>query len=356
MAAGEGYFATGYWNANYWSSDYWNEGGTETGDYWNNNYWNVNYWNVNYWLEFNDGDVTQRNAAQLTLTPLTQSVNVGLNAQPDTEALPLVTFQADANLDIDPAVTTASLTLTGYNPSIGLEGYQLGDIDLRWYPDSAITITYGVVTDLETLTLGPMTHTVGFEGGVNVGASVASLTLTPYVTDARLDISVEPLPESLTLTGFNTTAGIGTQVPATLAALSYGLPTHTVEGTPGQADAFPLPVFLTIAGNDPQVVGFPTAVKPEDTFGDYGALITNADATSDVPSNYVICDRSGFRVKPGELMKDGYGWMVRSRSWEPKHPQDFVRARAEKLEGSKRPEQADRFIGVDEPEVTAADL
>ena len=351
-----GYYNQNYWNTNYWQQYYWAPTGTASGDYWNDNYWNINYWNVNYWQELNDGDVTQRVTFELSLTPLAQTVNVGLNAQPDTEALPLVTFQADANLDIDPAVTTASLGLTSYNPSVGFEGYQLGDIDLRWFPDSTFEVTYGVIASQDSLTLGPMTHTIEYESGVNVGASVDSLTLTSYVTDARLDIEVEPLPESLTLNGFNTTAGIGTQVPATLAALSYGLPTHTVEGTVGQADAFPLPVFLTIAGNDPQVVGFPTAVKPEDTFGDYGALITNADATSDVPSNYVICDRSGFRVKPGELMKDGYGWMVRSRSWEPKHPQDFVRARAEKLEGSKRPEQTDRFIGVDEPEVTAADL
>lgn len=87
--------------------------------------------------------------------------------------------------------------------------------------------------------------------------------------------------------------------------------------------------------------------------------ITNSSATTDVPSNYLICDRTGFkvRVKDG-LRKEWNGWMVRAESWESRHPQDFVRSRGEDLEGSPRPEHADRFIGTDiyPNGVTAGDL
>lgn len=77
--------------------------------------------------------------------------------------------------------------------------------------------------------------------------------------------------------------------------------------------------------------------------------------TMEGESNYEICDRTGFRVPAGELAKEWNGAMVRRQSWEPRHPQDFVRGRAEKAGGSPRPEQADRFIG-DDAQVGIGDL
>ena len=72
--------------------------------------------------------------------------------------------------------------------------------------------------------------------------------------------------------------------------------------------------------------------------------ITNTNATTDVPTNYEICERTGFRVKPGTLVKEWDGVMVRPESYEPRHPQDFVRSRPEAQRGSVRPEQTDQFI------------
>lgn len=350
-----GYFNQNYWHANYWQANYWAPAGSSSGDYWNDNYWNVNYWNINYWLETNDGDVSQRNAAQLDLTAFVPNVSISLNAEPDTEALTLTTFQADANLDIDPAITSPSLALTTFDISVGLEGYQLGDIDLRWVPESTISVTFGVVASQESLPLGPMTHSIGFEGGINVAASVESLSLGTLVAGARLDVNPEPLPQSLTITSFDTTAGVGIQVSATRPSLSFALPTHTIVGLPNETAVSPLTVFLPIPTYPAGVVGVPTDVKPVDSFGDYGSLITNTNADT-YPSFYEICERTGFRVKRGELVKEWNNVMVRSRSYESRHPQDFTRSVAERQSGSVRPEQTDSFIGQDAPEVRAEDL
>ena len=74
------------------------------------------------------------------------------------------------------------------------------------------------------------------------------------------------------------------------------------------------------------------------------AGITNSNGTTDVPANYEVCERTGFRVKPGELVKEWDGTMVRPESWEARHPQDFIRIRAERQRGSENPEPADVFI------------
>ena len=85
-----------------------------------------------------------------------------------------------------------------------------------------------------------------------------------------------------------------------------------------------------------------------------GTTVENSNATTDVPTNFEICDRTGFRVRPHELRKDGYGMMVRPESHEYRHPQEFVRSTTDKQTGSIRPEGADRFLA--DGEVTASDL
>jgi hypothetical protein len=81
----------------------------------------------------------------------------------------------------------------------------------------------------------------------------------------------------------------------------------------------------------------------------------NDQAELPPPNNYLICDRTGFRVSVKEgLKKEWTGKMVRKESWEPRHPQDLNRGRAtERERGSPRPEQSDNFITT---EVTVEDL
>lgn len=84
---------------------------------------------------------------------------------------------------------------------------------------------------------------------------------------------------------------------------------------------------------------------PTGTFGDYAPSNPNA---SEHPSNYEICDRSGFRVPAGGLIKTWDGLMVRPRDWEPRHDQDFLRGRPESPNPPRSPESPDEFLSSNE--------
>lgn len=85
---------------------------------------------------------------------------------------------------------------------------------------------------------------------------------------------------------------------------------------------------------------------------DSGAAIVNTDATTDVPSNYEIDDRTGFRVRPGKLRKDGYGFYTSEKYFDRRHPQEFVRSVPTTEDGPDSPEQDDIDVGT----VTVDDL
>lgn len=75
-------------------------------------------------------------------------------------------------------------------------------------------------------------------------------------------------------------------------------------------------------------------------------------------NNELICQVSGFRVPVSEgLVRRWDGVWVRRKDLDLRHPQDFVRARAERLRGSVSPEPGDVFIEDAYPNgVTVDDL
>ncbi len=86
---------------------------------------------------------------------------------------------------------------------------------------------------------------------------------------------------------------------------------------------------------------------------DLGVSITNANATV-APTNQEVCDRSGFYVYPGELVKNWDGVYTRKQSVDQRHPQLLIRSVSEEFKGSVSPESEDSFVGVNE--VQADDL
>ena len=61
----------------------------------------------------------------------------------------------------------------------------------------------------------------------------------------------------------------------------------------------------------------------------------------------VICDYSGFKCKRSECKRTWDGFIVRADFHEPRHPQDFVRGRVDKMSvppGESRSEATDTFI------------
>jgi hypothetical protein len=71
------------------------------------------------------------------------------------------------------------------------------------------------------------------------------------------------------------------------------------------------------------------------------------------PAN--ICMRSGLKTRPSELYREWTGLMVRREDLDPRHPQDFVRARKDdQTVPNPRPEPTDIFL--DSNEVTRESL
>lgn len=70
---------------------------------------------------------------------------------------------------------------------------------------------------------------------------------------------------------------------------------------------------------------------------------------------WVICDRSGLKVRMSDTRKEWNGLRVAKAFYEPRHPQDFVRGRKDDMRvPDARPRQPDVFL---EPgDVTPEDL
>lgn len=67
------------------------------------------------------------------------------------------------------------------------------------------------------------------------------------------------------------------------------------------------------------------------------------------------CDVCGFDYKQSQLRKRWDGAMVCSKDWEPRHPQDFVKARPERNNvKDARPSPEPRFVETNE--ITPDDL
>lgn len=65
-----------------------------------------------------------------------------------------------------------------------------------------------------------------------------------------------------------------------------------------------------------------------------------------------ICDRCGRKFKSGQLRKTWQGFMVCSRDWEPRHPQDFVKGSTDNMSVPwSRPPQAPNFVNWGTPAV-----
>lgn len=79
-------------------------------------------------------------------------------------------------------------------------------------------------------------------------------------------------------------------------------------------------------------------------------------ADSYIPGDhYVYCDRCGFKTRRSQARRTWDGLLVCAADWEPRHPQDMVRPRAERQAiKDARPEPEWVFLG--DNEVQPSDL
>jgi len=88
-----------------------------------------------------------------------------------------------------------------------------------------------------------------------------------------------------------------------------------------------------------------TNVNPVIVIPNPGTAITNANATTNVPTHINACDITGFKQYPNTMVSTWDGYRVRRKSYDPQHPQLKIKPTQDHVgKGSKRPEQQDRFI------------
>ena len=201
----------------------------------------------------------------------------------------------------------------------------------------------------------------GISGGIahNRSTGVASLSISSDVLQA-----VIAAPPSKTLAPTTGSVGISSDL-ITIQVLSFISDTATVALSGGsvtvaQDDLVLMPIVHSFdLGTTLGIFSRPPTISIDYVGGGPtdGVQILNPNATTDSLNRYNICARTGFRQKPGTLVKDGYGEMVRPESAEPRHPQERVKSQPESQRGALRPEPIgdETFITDDDP-VLAEDL
>jgi hypothetical protein len=299
-------------------------------------------------------------AVATAFTGLQPAITVTQALSPGVGSATLTGLQPSAEIDHIRQVSVGSLALTGLQPEI-----HVGEKIIVTPGAGSISLT---VTDAEFINSTDMRliltgHAVTLATGqaeiVEIPAA-GTLALTGYAPTLTYSWVVRPDAGALALAGL-APVGDNTLLIVLPGAGSASFTTlqPAIELT-GLHTAKPGAASLSLTGRMVEVVRASpnaptialTGYAPSIQIANSGVSITNPNAIS-VPSNYEICDRTGFRVRRGQLKETWDGLKVRRKSWEPRHPQDFVRGRAEKPKGSTRPEQEDRFI---EDEITPDDL
>jgi len=99
-----------------------------------------------------------------------------------------------------------------------------------------------------------------------------------------------------------------------------------------------------VAGIVGEVVN-PDVQEPVIVIPEFGTFIVNDNATTDAPTHINMCDLSGFKQYPDQMVSTWDGYRVRKKSHDPKNPQLEIKATQDHVnKGSRRPEQADTFL------------
>jgi hypothetical protein len=206
-----------------------------------------------------------------------------------------------------------------------------------WFESDKITVTQGV---LKT----PLV------GAFSLDSEKPDVSSPPPGSSTRI-----PKKKSVTLAG-----------KAPLASLNHVI-VPAVGGTVLQGRfaftddlIYPNKDTLGITGYAPDVIGKgQVGVIIEGPF-EYGTFIRNKTATTDVPKNYQIDDRTGFKVKVKRPLVEEYtGVLTRPESLDKRSEQEFLRSKKEQRRGAMRPEPVgnERMIDEEYPNgVTPDDL
>lgn len=242
-------------------------------------------------------------------------VNSGDNKLVFTGYAPVI---VDTFFDREITPSTGSLNLTGYAPK-RRQGLEL--------VGQALT-----VARTDNHVVAPTTGSLGF-------SSVA-----PQIfANTPPAIKIVPPTGSLNFTGNAPLIAIQISALAPDALQITGYAPVRIVNTPVY------PFFDQLA-----ITGYAPTLKIDN----FGTMITNLTASTDVPTNYQIDDRTGFKIKVKDpMVKEYTGHYVRPESLDKRSEQEFLKSKPEHHRGPLRPEPVgdETFIDSDDP-VTVDDL
>ena len=284
------------------------------------------------------------------LVQLSQLTPLGLSAKPRD-----ISPKQTAQEEVSPPVTLGLIEAQAAEPDSS---------HTTIYIDGAESLAQAGTT---TIILGVVT---GSEISADAGTSTASIGISFALTGASTSASSG---ESAGIGGIGGTDVVGMPASGAIVGNSGSISGTTsfavdVTGAFLSASAAepgidtPTSVAVTLVG---AAVAFNATVMAESgslesptidgvALAGIGGAITVIDerfshattATTDVPTHYEICDRTGFRVRRGKLVGEWDGKRVRKDSYEPKHPQLTIRGIEQGKKGSVSPEQDNEFIST----------
>ncbi len=90
------------------------------------------------------------------------------------------------------------------------------------------------------------------------------------------------------------------------------------------------------------------SIAPDDkillSVTDSGTAIANSNTFKPSNTGNNICQRSGFKAKPEQLVREWSGGLILPEYAEARNIQDFTRAHAEEQPGTRTPEAVNDFI------------
>jgi hypothetical protein len=271
-------------------------------------------------------------------------------SDPGTGTLTLTGKQADREV---PFVSSDAKRLVGPTTLISLTGQSITvKRDHTSFPTvGSLTITEKQGDRELSVTLPPIEKLVG---------PTTLISLTGQSITVKRDQTSFPTVGSLTLTGKQAdreSQSVSSDAkrlvgPTTLVSLTgqavtiqHGdhlvLPSVGSAALSGQAATVSRSIIQLPSLEEAQglaMTGRGMTVTLSGTLARVGTMIENTDATEDTKNRYNICDVSGFKAKPGELVERWDGMWVLPEFNEPRNQQDYARSRAERQRGAKRPE------------------
>jgi hypothetical protein len=304
------------------------------------------------------GDKTEQVAAgSLSIATYAASLKFDYTFTSAADSLNITTYAPDIGGSKVVYPGNDSLSTSTYAPSLKLALVTTPAADSLAISSAAPSVEAGISLAVASDSLAITTLAPSLKGDYVATISADGLQITTYAPGLGGNTQKSPNVAAVNITGNAPTIGLNIAVAADNLQISTYAPSLKLDYLLSVgADSLQITGYAVIAGNQGinvdaasvTISGYAASVAT-----DAGTPITNPWATTDVPVNYQIDDRTGFKIKVKHPMVREYtGHYVRPESLDKRSEQEFARSkRKERQKGPLRPEPVnnERFIEDEYP-------